>query len=131
MLEELNEDVSVNINITGSYRMWIGYQGFLVLNNDFTDPKKFSHPRGRRYVCIQGGVTAFACAMKETAAKATELAGVNESFYDDFMQLLSVAPASRDFMGQGGVCHDVLADSPIMVNVIVIQKSKEPSNFNI
>ena len=57
--------------------MWIVDQGFLILNNDFTDPKKFGHPWGRRYVCIQRGVAAFVLAMKETAAEARELAGLN------------------------------------------------------
>ena len=47
------------------------------------------------------------------------------------MQPLSVAPASRDFMGQGGVCDDMSADSPIMVNVVVIQKCEEASNFDV
>ena len=77
ILKELNKDVSVNINISSRYGMWIIDQGFLVLDNDFTDPKKFGHPWGRRYVCIQRGVMPFALIMKETATEAREFAGLN------------------------------------------------------
>ena len=77
ILKELDKDISVNVNISGRYGMWIVDQGFLVLDNDFTDPKKFSHPWRGRYVRIQGGVTAFVLAVKETAAEARELAGLN------------------------------------------------------
>ena len=77
ILKELNEDISVNVNISGRYGMWIVDQGFLILNNDFTDPKKFGHPWGRRYVCVQRGVAAFALTVKEIATEARELAGLN------------------------------------------------------